>query len=252
MNLLNFTKGKRVNCGWILAFFSSLILFGSGCSKEEYDLENLSTDSLLIKTALAAPIGNVKMTLNDIVKHDGIGGQIVTENSAINLAEILELALPLKCTFGTHVTGYDTITGINLNEYLGESNMIDSLHVAALNFEIENQFPLNAIIKIVFMSEEEFLGIPFYQDLAAPDLNIQIDIPKAKSLSNLSEPISSAIVSKEIRVEGRAQADLMKATAMRIEYELILGGDEACYLVENQYLKLDISAYLKADVLLND
>ena len=53
-------------------------------------------------------------------------------------------------------------------------------------------------------------------------------------------------------MEGRAQADLMKATAMRIEYELILGGDEACYLVENQYLKLDISAYLKADVLLND
>ncbi len=150
------------------------------------------------------------------------------------------------------VTGYDTITGIDLNEYLGESNIVDSLHVASLNFEIENQFPLNAIIKIVFMSEEEFLGIPFYQDLTAPDLNIQIDIPKAKSLTNLSEPISPAIINKEIKVGGSAQADLMKATAMRIEYELILGDGQACYLVENQYLKLDISAYLKADVLLND
>ena len=123
MNLLSFRKRKRVNCGWILAFFSSLILLGSGCSKEEYDLENLSTDSLLIKTALAAPIGDVKMTLNDIVKHDGIGGQITTENAVINLAEILELVLPLKCTFGTHVTGYDTITGIDLNEYLGPTNV---------------------------------------------------------------------------------------------------------------------------------
>lgn len=252
MNLLNFTKGKRVNCGWILAFFSSLILLGSGCSKEEYDLENLSTDSLLIKTALAAPIGSVKMRLNDIVRHKGISGKIVSDDIDINLAEILELALPLKCSFGTHITGYDTITGINLNEYLGESNMIDSLHVAALNFEIENQFPLNSIIKIVFMTEEDILGMPFYQDLAAPDLNIQIDIPKAKSLSNPSDPISSTTVNREIKVKGDAQADLMKATAMRIEYELILGDGETCYLVENQFLKLDISAYLKADVLLND
>ena len=71
-------------------------------------------------------------------------------------------------------------------------------------------------------------------------------------MTNLSEPISPAIINKEIKVGGSAQADLMKATAMRIEYELILGDGQACYLVENQYLKLDISAYLKADVLLND
>ena len=150
MNLLNFTKGKRVNCGWILAFFSSLILLGSGCSKEEYDLENLSTDSLLIKTALAAPIGSVKMRLNDIVRHKGINGELITDEKIYELAEVLKLPLPLNCNIGSQITGRDTITGIDLNEYIGESKIINSLHVAYLNFDIENQFPMNALIKVVF------------------------------------------------------------------------------------------------------
>lgn len=252
MNLLNFTNKMRVNRYWILALFSSIILLGNSCTKEEYDLKDIPVDSLLIKTALAAPIGNVKMTLNDIVRHDGIGGKLVTDNMIIDLEDVMKLPFPLYCTFGTRITGYDTITGIDLNEYLGESNIIDSLHVASLNFKIENQFPLNAVIKIIFMSEEEIFGIPFYQDIPAEDLNIQIDIPAAQSMSNPTAPITTSTVNREVKVEGRSQANLMNATAMRIEYELILNGDQVICLVENQHLKLDISAYLKADVLLND
>ena len=60
------------------------------------------------------------------------------------------------------------------------------------------------------------------------------------------------MISQEIKIVGVAQTDLMKATAARIEYELTLDNISSVYLVENQYLKLDISAYLKADVLLND
>ena len=252
MNLLNFTKGKRVNCGWILAFFSSLILLGSGCSKEEYDLENLSTDSLLIKTALAAPIGSVKMRLNDIVRHKGINGELITDEKIYELAEVLKLPLPLNCNIGSQITGRDTITGIDLNEYIGESKIINSLHVAYLNFDIENQFPMNALIKVVFMSEDSLDGELFYQDIASEKLKIEIAMSGANNLASPSDPITTSKSSQEIKIEGDAQTDLMKATAARIEYELTLDNISSVYLVENQYLKLDISAYLKADVLLND
>ena len=57
-----------------LAAATALITAMAGCQVEDYNLNDIPTDSLYVTTGVSAPVGSSTITLNDLIKKAEIDG----------------------------------------------------------------------------------------------------------------------------------------------------------------------------------
>lgn len=244
---------------WV-PIISLLMFMLSSCEVDEYDLKDMSTDSLMIETALDAPIGSVDLTLKDIFRNKGALGNIVTLDSVYELSKIIsekDIPLPLEAISGTDISSSDTVKGVDFANYFGKGEVLDSLEDVKLKMNVVSDFPFDVDFELIFLRD----------DTVGFDYNVNLPFVEIKEIKSLKRSFSvkSALVDKhthkvleanysDLKFEFSSKDSelLQKVNHIKINYHLAMPDDGMMYLDEDYRLKVSLSAYIKARLLLND
>ena len=235
----------------LVSFGVAACLANSSCQVEDYYLDDLSTDSLVITPSVGAPIGRVDITMADVFKHDRLKGQLmarIEEQSAeIDFEEHgldNNIALPILLTQGTDVTASDTLDDLNFDEYLGSGKAVDDIDIIQLKFALENGIPLNADLNLYFLDS-------LNQIIDDEEIHQNITIDAAKVGANY-KPSSSTSKNVVVEYTGKNIKSLSKAQSLKIDYVFRMPDSECVYVDSTQTLHVNIKAYAKATSLVNE
>ncbi|MBR0501939.1 MAG: hypothetical protein IJJ77_01690 [Paludibacteraceae bacterium] len=245
---------------YIIPVLAMAVLMLTSCEVEEYDLKNMNADSLMIETALDAPIGSVNLTLKDVFRHRGSSGSIVTMDSIYEISKMIDekdIPLPLTAITGTDISASDTIKGVDFGNYFGKGEILDSLEDVKLKLRIINKLPFNVKLELLFLRD----------DTVGFDYNVNLPIVEQKEIKSLKQSLSvkSASIDKKthevleadysdatFEFSGKDSKMLQKVNHIKVNYHLAMPLDGSLYLDEKYGLEVSLSAYMKARLLLND
>ncbi len=245
---------------YIIPVLAMAVLMLTSCEVEEYDLKDMNADSLMIETALDAPIGSVNLTLKDVFRHRGSSGSIVTMDSIYEISKMIDekdIPLPLTAITGTDISASDTIKGVDFGNYFGKGEILDSLEDVKLKLRIINKLPFNVKLELLFLRD----------DTVGFDYNVNLPIVEQKEIKSLKQSLSvkSASIDKKthevleadysdatFEFSGKDSKMLQKVNHIKVNYHLAMPLDGSLYLDEKYGLEVSLSAYMKARLLLND
>lgn len=233
----------------------ALLLLGttylSSC-KEEYDLEDLSTENLAIVTALDAPIAKMELSMKDVFLHRGSGGHLVTADSTYDLRYIYseeKIPLPNDIIAGTDITAQDTLKDVNFEEYIGQGNIVDSLEAINLKLKVTNELPFKVNAELRFLEDayefntNHIEGVT--QEIPSLRRSFTIDGCAVNPTTKLMSQSSEATVS--LKFSGQDNEALRRVNYIVIVYTMAMGSD-IFRLEKESAIKLNMSAYIKAKI----
>ena len=229
-------------------------IMASSCQDEEYDLKNISTDQLTITTALDAPVAQTTIQIRDLLLHEETSGILELKDSTYNIKDITtdeDIPLPDYITSGTLIESSDTIKDIEMEDFFGKGEIIDSLIFGRLKFNIVNQLPFAVDLTMHFYSADtiDAQNIQFVEDTT---LRRSFTVKPCKINQKTKACKHSTEANLKIDFDGKDNQSLLKLKRMIIEYKLSMDEIEEFYLLKDAYVSLDFSAYLKARLLLTD
>ncbi len=220
---------------------------------EEYDLENLPTNNLSVETAVDAPLANVEVTMKDVFLHRGSSGMFVTKDSTYDIRYIYseeKVPLPNDVMTGTEVVAKDTLKDLDLNDYFGPGEIIDSLEAANLKFKVINELPFSVNVEVRFLrnpSEKEgqtnggaLIEMPSLKRSFTVN-KCEID-PSTKALGKATESNVS------LRFDGADTNELQNVEHIEFIYNMKMEGDDYFHITQESAVKIFLSGYLKARI----
>ncbi len=245
---------------YIIPVLAMAVLMLTSCEVEEYDLKNMNADSLMIETALDAPIGSVNLTLKDVFRHRGSSGSIVTLDSIYEISKMIDekdIPLPLTAITGTDISASDTIKGVDFGNYFGKGEILDSLEDVKLKLRIVNKLPFNVKLELQFLRDDTVgfdynVNLPFVEQKEIKSLRQSLSVKSATIDKKTHEVIEADYSDATFEFSGKDSKMLQKVNHIKVNYHLAMPLDGSLYLDEKYGLEVSLSAYMKARLLLND
>ena len=245
---------------YFIPFFSMAVLLLTSCEVEEYDLKNMNADSLMVETALDAPVGSVNLTLKDVFRHRGSSGNIVTIDSIYELSKMIEesdIPLPLVAITGTDISASDTLKDVDFGNYFGKGEILDSLEDMKLKMKVVNKLPFEVKMEIGFLRGDTVgfdynVNLPIIEMKELKSLRRAFSVNSAKIDKKSHEVIEAAYSDVNFEFSGKDTEMLQKVNHIKINYHMAMPLDGSLYLDEKYGLQVSLNAYMKARLLLND
>ena len=249
---------------WTFAAACLVLFFGAtGCVEDEYDLSELSTDSLMVTTALEVPLAKSIISVDDVFKHRGSKGIVVKFDSLMgDLDAIYDLSkftkddpsvLPGYFVMEDGIVATDTLFGIDLGNAIGKEKTVDSIYAAELTFDVVNEVPLGGTIEFRFLRKETLsvMGVETSVYIEEKSLRRSVEI-SASTFGTDRKLVSAGKNTYTVGYEGDDAEALNRVTDIEMIYNLnpVYAEDEY-YLSEDYRVSILLSAYIKAKVLLN-
>lgn len=239
----------------LISVFAIIALsFSFSACKEEYDLTNISMDSVQITTALEVPVATVHFTMEDLFKHRASKGEFRKLNEVYNLSNFLEdddLPLPGYLQFYTNVEASDSLEDVSLKGNIGEGNVIDSICEAALTLTIENGFPFDGEVEVRFYEkvdvENEDGDYAYSVTTEFTSLTRSFYVRKAV-LNDNNKVVSPGNSDVTVFYDAEDAKLLERVTMAKVFYKFNSKCKEELYIDLDYFIDIRLSAYLKARV----
>ncbi len=239
---------QKLKRGALLSLLASSLL--SSCVQEEYDLSNLENERMKTETAVSLPIGTVHFCIGDFFSQGNAKGFITTLDSIIKvryLEEGEELQFPIIAQ-KVEISSEDTLTGVRYSEIKGQ---LDSLEVADLKLEIENQLPVDAELTVRFLKRVKDPKDPekeIYEEM--PQLARSVKVNKSTVHPQTKELQTPFKETTSIKFVGEECRDIEKVTDLIFSYNVNSIVDEGViYLAKDYKFNLFATMYLKAKLI---
>lgn len=231
----------------------------TSCSVEEYDMDKLSMDSLMLETSVDVPFASVDLTLKDVFLHRGSKGKFITEDASYNIAEITEeeqVPLPSIVVKETSIIALDSLTDVAFKDGFGPGKVLDSIIEARLKFDVRNELPFDIDITVHFVCQDSFIVTTrplVYEErkYISESLDRSIHVDGSDIDSKNRKLVSATTCRQEIKFLPEDNEELIKVTDIIFEYQLNLPVNKA-FVSKDYKLSTKMSAFLRANLSLTD
>lgn len=223
-------------------------LFQTACQVDDYYLNDFSTDSVIVSTAVGAPLASISLTLKQLLQHDGLQGSIITEQGDYGYKEHgldNNIPLPLYALQGTTIKSNDTVEDANFEDYLGEGKTVSDFSKIILKINAKNGLPFQAHLLLHFLDEN---GL-FINDAS---LRREIDVASANVGSD-GKPSSATENNYAFEFTGDDIPSLRKTKQIKVEYDFSIPEDREYVYADSSYtIDLKMKAYVNGDILVSE
>ncbi len=258
-------KKKRRSKILIFAAVCGVLFLGStSCVEDEYDLSELSTDSLMVTTAIEAPLAKCIISVDDVFQHRGSKGTVIKYDDLMGkLDSIYDLSkftkddasiLPGYFVMEDGIVATDTLNGVNIKNVCGKDNTIDSIYTAELTFDVVNEVPLGGSIEFRFLREETLnvMGVETSLYVEEKSLRRSVEVSHS-SVGTDRKLLSAGKNSYKVSYGGDDLEALSRVEDIEMIYNLNPVNEEDEYYLSKDYrVSVFLSVYMKAKVLLNN
>ncbi len=254
----NETKGtslyEKCLLSRILQLLTSVLFVGvffslPSCVEEnEYDLSNISLDSVRFVTAVEAPIAKVHFTMEDLFRHRASKGEFQKLNEKYNLSQFLDtdiLPLPAYLKFNSNIEAVDSLEDVTFKDNVGEGNVIDSICEAALTLTVENKFPFDGEVEVRFY---ELIELDEYSVLKEHSSLTRSFYVRKAIMNDANKAVSVGVSEETVSIDGEDAQLLQNVTLIKVFYKFNSRSKEEIYVDADYFVDVRLSAYLKARV----
>ncbi len=244
-------------CGFLLSGAAS-------CVEDEYDLSELSTDSLMVTTAIEAPIAKCIISMDDVFQHRGSKGTVIKYDDLLGkLDSIYDLSkftkddasiLPGYFVMEDGIVSTDTLYDVKIKDVCGKDNTIDSIYTAELTFDVVNEVPLGGSIEFRFLRGETLNVMGVETSVYVEEKSLRRSVEVCHSTIGTDRKLLSAGKNTyKVSYNGDDLEALSRVEDIEMIYNLdpVSAVDEY-YLSKDYKVSVFLSVYIKAKVLLND
>ncbi len=257
-------KKRRSKILIFAAVCGVLFLGSTSCVEDEYDLSELSTDSLMVTTAIEAPLAKCIISVDDVFQHRGSKGTVIKYDDLFGkLDSIYDLSkftkddasiLPGYFVMEDGVVATDTLNGVNIKNVCGKGNTIDSIYTAELTFDVVNEVPLGGSIEFRFLREETLNVMGVETSLYVEEKSLRRSVEVSHSTVGTDRKLLSAGKNTyKVSYDGDDLEALSRVEDIEMVYNLKPAYEEDEYYLSKDYrVSVFLSVYMKAKVLLNN
>lgn len=220
----------------------------NSCKIEDYYLDDFSTDSVVVTPSVGVPVGKTVVTLDDLFKHDGLKGVLVTDHGDVyNFKQHgldNEIPLPFYVIDGTSVSAADTLKNVDLDEYLGDGNLVNDINLAKLKLTVHNGMPFGASLRLIFVDSlyNRLSDDRHDEDFLVKNALIGTDYKPSK-------PVESSHV---FEYTGKDLDMLRKTKHIIVDFDFVMPEFDVIHLDQNYKVDASAKLYANGKIMVNE